>query len=45
MVCADDGTDLRKGIDFFCKKHRVGKVFDITHKIGTFLKKKFRKRH
>lgn len=39
MVCADDGPDLRGGIDLFCKKHGAGRVFDITHKIGTFLKK------
>jgi len=39
MVCADDGPDLRGGIVLFCKKHGVGRVFDITHKIGTFLKK------
>ena len=39
MVCADDGSDLRKGIDFFCKKHGVGRMFDIVHKIGIFLKK------
>lgn len=39
MVCADDGTDLRKGVSLFCKKHHVGRVFDVVHKIGTFLKK------
>ncbi len=39
MACADDGTDLRKGIALFCKKHHVGRVFDVVHKIGTFLKK------
>jgi hypothetical protein len=39
MVCADDGPDLRGGIVLFCKEHKVGRVFDITHKIGTFLKK------
>lgn len=39
MVCADDGTDLRKGVALFCKKHHVGRVFDVVHKIGTFLKK------
>lgn len=39
MVCADDGPDLRGGINVFCKKHGVGRVFDVTHKIGTFLKK------
>jgi hypothetical protein len=38
MVCADDGPDLRGGVAHFCKKHHVGRVFDITHKIGTFLK-------
>ena len=39
MVCADDGPDLRGGIALFCKEHNVGRVFDIIHKIGTFLKK------
>ena len=39
MVCADDGPDLRGGIALFCEKHNVGRVFDIVHKIGTFLKK------
>lgn len=39
MVCADDGPDLRKGVAFFCKKYCVGRIFDIVHKIGTFLKK------
>lgn len=39
MVCADDGTDLRGGIALFCKKYGAGRVFDIIHKIGTFLKK------
>ncbi len=38
MVCADDGPDLRKGIEQFCKKYGVGRVFDTIHKIGTFLK-------
>jgi hypothetical protein len=38
MVCADDGPDLRRGVSLFCKKHDVGRVFDIIHKIGTFLK-------
>jgi len=39
MVCADDGPDLRGGIVAFCKKYNVGRVFDVVHKIGTFLKK------
>ncbi len=39
MICADDGPDLRGGIALFCRKHNVGRVFDIIHKIGTFLKK------
>lgn len=39
MVCADDGPDLRGGIELFCKKYRVGRVFDTIHKIGTFLKR------
>jgi hypothetical protein len=39
MVCVDDGSDLRGGIAFFFKKHGLGRIFDITHKIGTFLKK------
>jgi hypothetical protein len=39
MVCADDGSDLRGGIVLFCEKYGAGRVFDITHKIGTFLKK------
>lgn len=39
MVCADDGPDLRGGIALFCNSHGVGRVFDIIHKIGTFLKK------
>lgn len=43
MVCADDGPDLRKGIALFCKKYHVGRVFDITHKIGTFLKRLLKK--
>lgn len=41
MICADDGPDLRSGIESFCKKHGVGRVFDTIHKIGTFLKKFF----
>lgn len=43
MVCADDGPDLRGGIELFCKRHGVGRVFDIIHKIGTFLKKHLEK--
>ena len=43
MVCADDGPDLRGGIDLFCKKYNVGRTFDATHKIGTFLKKHLEK--
>jgi len=39
MVCADDGTDLRGGINLFCEKHGAGRIFDVTHKIGTFLKR------
>jgi hypothetical protein len=39
MVCADDGPDLRGGVVLFCRKHGAGRVFDVTHKIGTFLKK------
>lgn len=39
MVCADDGPDLRGGIDQFCRKHCVGRVFDAIHKIGTVLKR------
>jgi len=39
MVCSDDGPDLRGGINAFCKKNKVGRVFDIVHKIATFLKK------
>lgn len=39
MVCADDGPDLRGGLRMFCAECNVGRVFDITHKIGTFLKK------
>ncbi|MGH7250212.1 MAG: hypothetical protein ACREGC_04505, partial [Minisyncoccia bacterium] len=38
MVCADNGPDLRGGLDLFCKKYNVGRVFDIVHKIGTILK-------
>lgn len=41
MVCADDGSDLRGGIELFCQKHGAGRVFDTIHKIGTFLKKIF----
>ena len=39
MVCADDGSDLRGRIALFCKKYGAGRVFDIIHKIGIFLKK------
>lgn len=39
MVCADDGPDLRGGIQLFCEKYPVGRVFDTIHKIGTFLKR------
>ena len=39
MACADDGPDLRKGVALFCNKHSVSRVFDVVHKIGTFLKK------
>jgi len=39
MVCADDGPDLRGGIEQFCTKHHAGRVFDTIHKIGTILKK------
>jgi len=42
-ICADDGSDLRGGIALFCKKYKIDRVFDITHKIGTFLKKIFKK--
>jgi hypothetical protein len=38
VVCADDGPDLRGGVSLFCKKHHAGRIFDVTHKIGTFLK-------
>lgn len=38
MVCADDGPDLRRGINLFCKKHGVKRVFDVIHKIGVFLR-------
>lgn len=38
-VCADDGSDLRGGITLFCKRHKAGRVFDVIHKMGTFLKK------
>ena len=41
MVCADDGPDLRGGVALFCKQYGAGRVFDIIHKIGTFLKKIF----
>lgn len=39
MVCADDGPDLRGGIERFCEKHEVGRTFDIVHKAATYLKK------
>lgn len=39
MICSDDGPDLRGGIVLFCTKYNVGRTFDATHKIGTFLKK------
>lgn len=39
MVCGDDGPDIRKGTALFCKNHKAGRVFDITHKIGVFLKR------
>ena len=39
MVCADDGPDLRGGLGMFCAEFNVGRVFDITHKIGTLLKR------
>ena len=39
MVCADDGPDLRRGLNMFCKEYNIGRVLDVTHKIGTFLKK------
>lgn len=39
MVCADDGPDLRGGLGMFCTEYKVGRIFDITHKIGTFLKR------
>lgn len=38
MVCADDGPDIRGGVDLFCNKYNIGRVFDTIHKIGTFLK-------
>ena len=38
-VCADDGPDLRSGIDLFCAKYGVGRVYDTIHKMGTFLRK------
>lgn len=43
MVCADDGADLRGGIALFCDKYHAGRVFDVTHKIGTFLKRSLEK--
>lgn len=39
MICADDGPDLRGGIVQFCRDYGAGRVFDVTHKIGTFIKK------
>lgn len=39
MVCADDGSDLRKGIEVFCEKYQIGRVYDVIHKIGVFLKR------
>jgi hypothetical protein len=42
-VCADDGPDLRGGVALFCKKHHAGRIFDVTHKIGTFLKQFLKK--
>jgi hypothetical protein len=39
MTCTDDGPDLRSGVKMFCQKYGVGRVLDIIHKIGTFLKK------
>lgn len=38
MVCVDDGTDLRKGVEKFCEKSGAKKVLDTIHKLGTFLK-------
>jgi hypothetical protein len=39
MVCADDGTDIRGGIELFCKENNAGRVFDATHKLATIVKK------
>ena len=39
MVCADDGPDLRGGIERFCEKYKIGRTFDIVHKAATYLKK------
>ena len=39
IVCADDGPDLRGGIEIFCEKYKVGRTFDIVHKAATYLKK------
>lgn len=39
MVCADDGPDLRSGIETFCEKYGVGRTFDIVHKAATYLKR------
>lgn len=38
-VCVDNGPDLRKGVEQFCKKYNVKKVYDAIHKIGTVLKR------
>ncbi len=39
MVCADDGPDLRGGIERFCERNKAGRSFDIAHKAATYLKK------
>lgn len=42
MICVDDGSDLRKGIDLFCQRYGAKKVLDTVHKLGTFLKTIFK---
>jgi hypothetical protein len=37
-VCADDGPDLRGGINCFCEKYGATRIYDIIHKIGVFLR-------
>ena len=43
-IIADNGSDLKKGIECFCKKHpKTSYIYDIKHKTAALLKREFEK--